>query len=257
MTTLPLHGKRVLITRAKAQSSKLQQQLEAAGAEVIAIPAIEIIPPDSYASLDTALQNIVGYDWLVLTSANAVSAIAARAKQISVPIETLASVYIAAIGKATADAITQLGLAVELIPPRAIAESLADALAPLVSGKRVLIIRAKVARDVLPQALEAAGADVTIAEAYQTTIPSASAEMLREAFAKRIDAITFTSASSVHNMVALTVAADLFIPDQVEKISIGPITTAALAEHGWRADAEATDADVDSMVAACVSVLST
>ena len=102
----PLSGRRILVTRAKEQAGKLQEKLEAAGAEVIAIPAIEIAPPDSYVALDTALQQILSYDCLVLTSANAVGAIVERARHLSIPITNLSAVFIAAIGNATADALT-------------------------------------------------------------------------------------------------------------------------------------------------------
>ena len=252
MKTLPLKGKRVLVTRAKAQSSSLQQKLEAVGAVVIAIPAIEIAPPDSYDALDAALRDIVCYDWLVLTSANAVRAIADRAHLIGVPIESLSSVYIAAIGNATADAVSALGLAVELIPPVAIAESLAEALGPLVEGKRVLLIRARVARDLLPDTLRNAGANVTIVEAYQTVIPARSLAALRAALQEPIDAVTFTSASSVHNLAALAGAAGVKIPVLAKKISIGPITTKAIEEHGWPVDSEAGHANIDALVDAAV-----
>jgi uroporphyrinogen-III synthase len=250
-----LAGKRVLITRAKAQSSKLKTLLEEAGAEVIAIPSIEIVPPDSYDALDAALHTIVCYDWLVLTSANAVEAIAQRSATLNIPLETYACVYIAAIGGATADAITQLGLAVELIPPRAVAESLAESLVPLVKGKRVLIVRAKIARDVLPEALTHAGASVTIVEAYQNVIPLDSIAQLQAELLKAhqpIDAITFTSASSVQNFIALMEAAGLKIPAGTKMVSIGPITTAALVENGLHADAQAKTASIADLVAAVI-----
>jgi uroporphyrinogen-III synthase len=249
-----LTGKRILVTRAREQSSGLQRMLEAQGAEVFAIPAIEIVPPDSYAALDAALRDVVAYDWLVFTSANAVQAVARRTQIISVPIEALSSVHIAAIGNATADAITALGLPVELIPPRAVAESLAEALSPRVRRTRVLLIRAKVARDVLPDSLRAAGASVTIAEAYQTVIPDASAEELRAAFLQPIDAVTFTSASSVYNFVALAEAAQVQVPTQVKKVSIGPITTQAIEENGWHVDAQAAKASIEDLVAATVKL---
>lgn len=253
----PLQGRHILVTRAKEQSSKLQQELEAAGAWVIAIPAIEIVPPDLYTELDAALGDVACFDWLVFTSANAVRAVAERAQQLGIPVETLSAVYIAAIGVATADAITTLGLAVELIPPHAVAQSLAEALIPLVRGKRVLLPRARIARDLLPDALRLAGASVTIAECYQTIVPAQSVEALRAAFsspAHSIHAVTFTSASSVYNLAALAEAAGISLAG-VKKISIGPITTAALEEQGWQADAQSMQADVNHLVEACIHAL--
>ena len=250
----PLEGRRILVTRPRGQSSKLQAALEALGADVIAIPTIEVVPPDSYQSLDAALTNLGCYDWLVLTSANAVEVIALRLETLSIPVEALAAVQIAAIGKATADAVNVLGLQVELIPPRAVAESLLEALLPLVKDKekRVLIIRAKVARDLLPYGLRAAGVSVTIAEAYQTIIPTQSVEALREALQAGVDAITFTSASSVQNLAALAEMAKVNVQSTIKQISIGPITTQALEAEGWHADAESSTATIDGLVAAVV-----
>lgn len=249
---LPLRGRRILVTRPREQSSKLQSALEAQGADVIAIPTIEIIPPDSYADLDEALTAVACYDWLVLTSANAVDVIAARLETLQIPVEALVAVQIAAIGNATANAVTALGLAVELVPPRAVAESLLETLLPLVKNKdkRVLIIRAKVARDVLPESLRAAGVSVTIVEAYQTIIPAHSIKALQKALAAGLDAITFTSASSVHNLAALAHEAEIWIAPSIRNISIGPVTTQALDHHGWRADAEAENAGIDGLVTA-------
>jgi uroporphyrinogen-III synthase len=251
---LPLRGRRILVTRPRNQSGKLQSALEAIGAEVIAIPTVEIVPPDSCDALDAALSDTACYDWLVLTSANAVDAIASRLRFLDIPVEALVAFEIAAIGKATADAINALGLQVELIPPRAIAESLVEALLPLVQNrnKRVLIIRASTARDVLPEALRAAGVSVTIAEAYQSIIPTASVDELQLALTAGIDAVTFTSASCVHNFVALVQKAGVQLPLAVKKISIGPVTTQAIEVHKWVAAAEAASASIDSLVAAVV-----
>lgn len=252
MAGKPLLGSRILITRPRGQQGPLQQKLEQLGAEVIAIPTIEIAPPDSYDSLDDALRTLATYDWLVLTSANAVEAMADRAKQLGIPIHPPASLSIAAIGNATADAIRALGLEVSLVPPRAVAESLAEALAPRAQGKRVLLLRAKVARDILPAALQAAGASVTLAVAYETIIPPSSIDALRNALLQPLDAVTFTSASSVHNFRALVGAAAVSVPAGLKKISIGPITTRALEENGWRADEQAAVASVDALVDAVV-----
>ena len=250
----PLLGKQILVTRPRGQSGKLQTALEALGAQVIAIPTIEIVPPDLYDALDAALSDTACYDWLVLTSANAVDAIASRLRFLKIPVEALVAFEIAAIGKSTADAVNALGLQVELIPPRAIAESLVEALLPLVQNrnKRVLIVRAKMARDILPEALRAAGVSVTIAEAYQSIIPTASVAELQQALTTGVDAITFTSASCVHNFVALVQKAGVHVPSAVKQISIGPITTQAMEEHQWTAAAEAASANIEGLAAAVV-----
>ena len=250
----PLTGRRILITRPRDQAGRLQHLLEAQGADVIAIPSVEVLPPDSYADLDTALQSLDRYDWLVLTSTNAVKAIAERVALLGVSLKSFRHVRIAAIGRTTADAVAALGLPIALVPPVAVAESLSEALLPLVSGKRVLIARAKIAREVLTEALRSAGASVTIAEAYQSTIPAASVYALAAALAQGVDAMTFTSASSVENVATLAERADVKICSRIKKISIGPITTHALLEKGWPADAEAAAANMDDLVAAVVGV---
>jgi uroporphyrinogen-III synthase len=250
----PLTGRRILVTRPRDQSGRLQQLLEAQGAHVIAIPSVEILPPDSYADLDAALQNLDRYDWLVLTSANAVKAIAERVALLGVSTESFRGVQIAAIGRTTADAIVALGLPVALVPPVAVAESLSEVLLPLVPGKRVLIVRAKIAREVLTEALRSAGALVSIAEAYQSTVPAASVNALAAALEQGVDAMTFTSASSVENLAILAQRAGATILPGVKKVSIGPITTHALREKGWFVDAEASAANMDELVAAVIGV---
>ncbi len=257
MTNDALRGKRILITRAREQSSSLQQLLEQAGAHVIAIPAIEIVPPDSFESLDLALYQLADYDWLIFTSVNAVNAMYRRAQELNITLNAPTTLSIAAIGSATANALRTAGLPVHLVPPIAVAESLAEALLPIVAGKRILLLRAKEGRDVLPDALTAAGANVTIAVSYMTTIPEASVEQLRRLakdLSGSIDAITFTSASSVHNLATLADKAG-FPLEAFCKVSIGPITTAALAEHGWHAHAEAATASIDALVSACAHAL--
>ena len=262
MTTEALRGKRILVTRAREQSSSLQRLLEEAGANVIAIPAIEIVPPDSFDSLDQALRHLADnhharYDWLVFTSANAVHAMQRRAQQLNIALNVPAALSIAAIGNATADALRAAGLPVHLVPPVAVAESLAESLAPLAAGRRILLVRAKEGRNLLPAALTTAGAIVTIAVAYKSVLPPSSIDQLRAisiSASTTVDAITFTSASSVHNLATLAAAAGLQLKT-VRKVSIGPITTAALAEYGWHADAEAATASIEALVAACADAL--
>ncbi len=162
----PLKGRRILITRARHQAQVLAAALEEQGAEVLAIPAIEIAPPDSYAGLDAALLNARKYQWLILTSVNGVEVLVERlkklaAKTLSSPQETLhvsGPFSIAAMGPATARALEAHGLPVHVVPQKYVAESLVEALRDQVFGQNVLLVRAKVARDVLPAELEKAGA---------------------------------------------------------------------------------------------------
>jgi uroporphyrinogen-III synthase len=252
---------RILITRAPHQASALADALRARRCEVVAIPAIEFAPPVSYCALDAALACLRSYDCLLFTSANAVEAFAQRAQQLDVAL-TLPKV--AAIGPATARAVeTLLGVAVALIPPQAVAESFAAALLPQAlrpdgSPTRFLLVRAEVARDTLLDALTQAGAEVTIAAAYRTVIPTGSVEGIRELFAapqNYPDAITFTSSSTATNLLALIEAAGVTLPPDIPRISIGPITSQTLREVGLPPHAEAGDPSVAALAESVVTLL--
>jgi uroporphyrinogen-III synthase len=242
----PLAKRRILITRARGQASALAEQLAALGATPILIPTIELDPPSSYAALDAALAS--NFDWLVFTSANAAEAFAARTRQLGIAPKVR---RIAAIGPATARAVAAAGFTVDLTPPQSVAESLAAALVPHAAGASFLLVRAAVARDILPEALAAAGAKVTIAEAYRTVVPRESIVELRELFANDPpDAITFTSASTAQNLVALLDAAGLRVPGQSVLASIGPVTSQAMRDLGLKPGVEAGEATIPALVEA-------
>ncbi|WP_035348931.1 uroporphyrinogen-III synthase [Edaphobacter aggregans] len=247
---LPLQNRRILITRTRKQASDLAAQLEALGAATILIPTIEIIPPQTYASLDEALTRLDTFDWLLFTSANAVEAFAQRR---SLHPSNARTPKIAVVGPATARAVEAVGLPVALLPPRYLAESLAESLAPHAPGSRMLLIRAEDARDVLPTTLTQAGTDLTIAPAYSNRIPSGSISALQTLFANSTagpDAITFTSASTARNLIALLDAADLTLSEGITLASIGPITSEALRELGHQPTIEAPEPTIPALVAA-------
>jgi uroporphyrinogen-III synthase len=245
---LPLLNRRILITRARGQASALATQLEALGATPILIPTIEIAPPSSYCAMDAALASIRSFDWLIFTSANAVQSFVDRARLLNLSPHAK---RIAAIGSATAKAITESGMQVDLIPPQAIAESLAEALLPHAPNSTMLLVRAASARDILPETLTAAGATVTIAEAYRNIIPTESIEELRTLFLTNPpDAITFTSASTAQNLVALLEAASLQIPPKTILASIGPITSQAMRDLNLEPTIEAAEATILSLTKA-------
>ena len=251
-----LTHKRILITRTRKQASELATQLEALGAVPIAIPTIEIVPPETYASLDAALTRLESFDWLLFTSINAVEVFHQRvtASQ-SKPTDKLPR--IAVIGPATARAVQGIGFAVDLVPPKYIAESLAEALTPHASGAKILLVRASEARDYLPETLTTAGAHVTIAEAYRNQIPLDSISALQQLFSdprNYPDAITFTSASTVRNLVALLEAANLILPGNIVLISIGPITSQALRDQGFEPAAEASEPSIPALIEALATV---
>lgn len=242
-----LQDKRILITRTRRQASDLAVQLEALGAIPILIPTIEIVPPETYAALDTALAQLETFDWLVFTSANAVEVFHQRRDRLLTPRR------IAVIGPATAKAVQGIGLPVDLIPPQYIAESFAEALTPEAPGKRILLIRAAEARDILPEALAAAGAIVTIADGYRNQIPADSIAALRRLFdspASYPDAITFTSASTARNLMALLDAAGVDLPASIPLVSIGPITSRALRDLALEPGIEAAESTLPALVKA-------
>jgi uroporphyrinogen-III synthase len=249
---------RILITRAPHQASALAEALRERGCEPVLIPTIELAEPASFCALDAALACLRSYDWLLFTSANAVEAFAERSRGIGIAL-TLPKV--ATIGPATARAVKQvLGVAVEWMPQQAVAESFAEALVPLAmqadgSPMRFLLVRAETARDVIPDALMEAGAEVTIAAAYRTVIPEASVQAVRELFAgpeSYPDAITFTSSSAATNLLALAEAAGVVLPQDVARISIGPVTSGTLLEAGLPPHVEAEQATVGGLADAVV-----
>ena len=255
-----LAGCRVLVSRAKKQAGALSSALRELGCEVVEIPFIEIRRPASYRSLDSALQNLAAYDWLILTSVNGVEALFERLAKKKLDASALAHLKIAAIGPATRKAIEQQGMRVALTPKEYVAESVVASLRHRVNGKRVLLVRAKVARDVIPRELRKAGAQVNVVEAYETVAPKSSKTRLRSVLAsktRRPHAITFTSSSTVRNFVALlglrTARAVLKKPAGhrgVNTASIGPVTSATLREFGLPVDIEAREYTIPGLVAA-------
>ena len=164
---MSLTGRHILITRSGRQASELAARLEALGAETVSIPTIELAPPSSYCALEAALASVRGFDWVLFTSANAGEAFAERARWIGI---IPSPRRIAVVGPATAKAVQGIGLAVDLMPAQFVAESLTEALLPFAPGASMLLVRAEAARDVLPDALTEAGAQVTIAAAYRTVL---------------------------------------------------------------------------------------
>lgn len=243
----PLSQRRILVTRTRQQASELAARLESLGAHAILIPTIEIVPPESFAPLDAALERLNSFEWLLFTSANAVEVFNHRWNRASAPPR------IAVIGPATARAVEALGLRVDLVPERYIAESLATELAPYAAKSHMLLIRATEARDTLPETLRAAGAVLTIAEAYRNQIPAGSIAALQALFASpktQPDAVTFTSASTARNLFTLLEAANLALPEKILRASIGPITSQTLRELGHPPHIEAADHTIPALVQA-------
>jgi len=258
----PLSGCRVLVSRARKQAGALSSTLKDLGCQVIEIPFIEIRKPSSYEALDTVLHNLANYDWLILTSVNGVEALFERMARFHLDNSALSHLKIAAIGPATKSAIEKHGLTVTVTPKEYVAESVVASLHRRVKGKRALLVRAKVARDVIPRELRKAGATVDVIEAYETVVPESSKRRLKAALTgkRRPHAITFTSSSTVKNFVALmglrNARAALKKPARnhgVHSASIGPVTSATLREFGLPVDIEAKKFDIPGLIDAILA----
>ncbi len=232
--TKPLFGRRIVVTRPRAQASGFVELLEEQGAEVVLFPAIETVPLESYVKLDVALDNLPAYHWLIFTSVNGVKYFFARLRARRQDIRSLANIQIAAIGPETARAVEAFHLRVDAIPEEYRAEALVPVLGE-VGEQRILLPRAAVAREVLPEALRTLGAHVDEIPVYQTVRPqNGKTEELRALLkAGKIDLVTFTSSSTVGNFVAS------FPEDHVSALfarcrvgCIGPITTETAHEFG-------------------------
>jgi uroporphyrinogen-III synthase len=257
----PLSGWRILTTRASKQSGGLAAPLREMGAEVIEIPTIEIKPPTSYKALDAALKNIAKYDWLILTSVNGVEALFARLKKLRIPPEKLAHLHVAAIGPATQREIENNGLEVAVTPDRYVAEAVVEALKGKTQAKRVLLVRAKVARDVLPTELRKSGAKVDVAEAYETHVPKGAKAKLNRLFSNdtsRPDIVTFTSSSTATNFLALLEKDHWHGLREIWLASIGPVTSDTLRQAGFKPNIEALEYTMEGLtLAICKHVLTT
>ncbi len=251
---LPLAGRRVLVTRAAHQAGKLSDGLRALGAEPVEVPVLDIRPPASFDALDAALRRLGEFEWAIFTSANAVRAVVERAAALGIVDAVMPMV--AAVGEATAAAAENAGFVVAIVPQTYVAEALIESLAGEADGKRVLLARAEIARDLIPDALREAGAEVDVVDAYRNVIPESTPNLLREALARRIDAATFTSSSSATHLAAAAAAAGIPFPfPGVAAISIGPITSQTLRELRWEPAAEADPHDIPGLIAAVVESL--
>jgi uroporphyrinogen III methyltransferase/synthase len=244
----PLFGRRVVVTRAREQASALTDRLRQLGADTVELPAIEIDEPaDGGAALRAAAARAGEYEWLVFTSVNGVERFFAHVPDA----RALAGPKVAAIGPGTAAALARHRIVADLVPERFVAESLLEAFppAPADGGGAVLLARAAVARDVLPDGLAGRGWRVDVVDAYRTRPAQPTAEQLEAA--ATADAITFTSSSTVINY--LEAAGRDHVPPMVA--CIGPVTAATAREHGLTVDVEAGVHTIDGLVDALVGHL--
>jgi uroporphyrinogen III methyltransferase / synthase len=259
----PLRGKTVLVTRPRGQSEDIAAQLEALGAAVIHCPTIEVVPPSSWAPLDASIRKIKQYDWIVFTSANGVHFFFHRLNENgSESGAALRGCVVCAIGPATARALELAGAAAHVIATDSKAEGALTAIIDYlggdenVRGKRFLIPRAKVAREILPEGLRRLGARVDAVETYRTVKPDVERETVLRIFKENsIDVATFTSSSTISNFAAIVGLQDLSnLLANVLIACVGPVTAETAASHGLRniiqPDLYNADALIESIVKA-------
>jgi uroporphyrinogen III methyltransferase/synthase len=230
----PLTGKRILITRARDQAAVFASSLKDLGAEVIELPTIEIVSPASWKGVDRAIDRIASYDWLIFTSANGANFFWQRWMEKNKD-RLPPSLKVCAIGPATAYQLAEKGITVHYTPKEFVAEAILKGLEKsMLKGKRILLARAKEARDVLPEGLRKMGAQVDVVETYRTVKPKGGSKKLKELLTKgKVDAITFTSSSTVNHFVELLKKEDL--PELLKNCAIaciGPIT--ARTANNWK-----------------------
>jgi uroporphyrinogen III methyltransferase/synthase len=245
----PLFGRSVLVTRAREQASELRTRLETLGADVVELPAVTVEP------IDVTLPALADYSWLVFTSVNGVRGFFERGLDpVGLDTRSLAQLRIAVIGPGTEQAVRARGIRPDLVPQRAVAESLLDAFPePVVHGERVLVARAERGRDVLPDGLSARGYTVDVLPVYRTVPVPADPEILARVSVGGVEAITFTSSSTVDNLCDALGG----LPEpQPLVVSIGPITSDTARKRGLRVDVEAEPHTIDGLVDALVRALS-
>ncbi len=237
MNKKPLAGKRILITRAREQSGDFAALLKRRGAEVIEFPTIEIVPPHSWKELDQAITRLRTYDWIIFTSANGVIFFWQRLREKRKSNRFPPSLNVCAIGPATADQLKKRGVPVHHIPKEFVAESILQGLQKMaVRGKRILLARAKKARDILPKGLRKMGAVVDVLEVYRTVRPKGGSKKLKQLLKEgRVDVVTFSSSSTVDHFAELLKKEDLKkLLKGIAIASIGPVTAKTAKERGLK-----------------------
>ena len=249
---LPLLGRRVLVTRTRNQAGLLSQRLLDLGAIPIEIPTIEVRPPQDYEALDSACSELSAFDWVVFASSNAVHAVFERLRASGLDSRAFHGVKVAAVGPATGKVLEGYGIVADLVPPTATSTGLANALVESgLHGSRILLPRADIATRELPNMLVAQGADISEVTAYRTVMPEGSREEAIAALKAGVDVATFTSSSTVRNLLRL-------LDDSAESLAetkiacIGPTTAATAGRLGLKVDIVANTPTIGGLTAALV-----
>ncbi len=253
--TKPLFGRRIVVTRSRDQASVFSERLIDLGATTIEFPTIDVVPPVSWEELDRAIEAIESYAWCIFTSANAVRFFMERLRMLGKDLRMLKGISICAVGPKTAESLESYGIRPDLIPSEFKAEGVLSALGGVaVKGKKFLIPRARVAREIIPDRLRELGAEVTVATAYENVRPSADVERVRQLFLDRkIAAVTFTSSSTVNNFVEMLGQKEYkTLLNGVVIACIGPVTAKTAEGYGMKIDIMPGDYTIPALIEAMV-----
>ena len=252
----PLSGRGVVITRPEEQAADLGALLREAGARVIYFPTIKIVPPDRFDDLDRTIDTIGTYDWIIFTSANGVKFFFERFHERGKDIRDLKGLGICTIGPATAGSIGNLGLRVDIVPDEYISEGVVQAFeGQNLQGKRVLLPRAEIARDIIPEGLSKLGATVDVVTAYRTVNSGRKKDELYDLIKQnKVDVVTFTSPSTVTNFIDI-IGRDEKLPESIKIACIGPVTSTAAQEAGLNVDIMQRPYVISGLVCAIVKAL--
>ena len=254
----PLFGKRVLVTRSRTQASRMCELLEDAGAIPVELPAIAIAPPEDFAPLDDAISRLSSLrqaqDWVIFASVNAVDAVFERLDAQGRDSRAFGAVRVGAIGPATAAALGQRGIRPDFTPSRSVSSAALEELAAYQwDGVSVLLPAADIGRDELADGLSRLGANVERVTAYRTITPPDAAQRARDAFADGVDIVTFTSSSTVRNLLSLLDGKEALSDSLIA--CIGPVTSGTARELGLHVDIEAEEHTVDGLLESLTSYL--
>ena len=250
-----VRGKRILITRAREQSHQFTTLLKKMGAEVIEFPTIEIVPPLRWKELDQAIDQLKSYDWIIFTSANGVHFFWQRWIERGKPRRLPSSLKVCAIGPATANQLRERKIPVGYRPKEFIAEAILKGFERMsIKGKRILLARAKKARDVLPRGLRKMGAEVDVVETYRTVKPKGGSKRLRQLLSDgKMDVITFTSSSTVNHFADLLKKGDLKkLLKGIAIACIGPVTARTAKEWGMKVHIQPKEYTIPALTKAIV-----
>ena len=249
----PLFGKKVVVTRSRAQASVMVEQLKALGADVIAFPTIKIEPSKNFKALDKAIKELASYDWVIFTSVNGVQVFFERLKTLGLDARRFGCARVAAIGPATAEGLRSRGLEADSVPPEYVSESIIRKLGK-VKGLKILLPRAAAARDTLHKELKRGGALVTEIPTYYTRPDKGNfAELAQSLREGAVSLVTFTSSSTVEGFLANFGGQKRKLLKGVAMGSIGPVTSAALKSRGFRPDFEARQYTIPGLVDAALA----